>query len=373
MVDSGRILIVGAGIAGLTLAVALGRKGFTPELVERRRQWPAVGAGIAIQPNAMRVLKELGLADAIEKAGATITRWDFCDPAGRVLCTTDLEDLWQGVGPFIGITRSSLHRELLAAAEPLLHRLGVSVTAIAPRPGDVTVAFSDGSLEQYALVAGCDGLNSAVRRSLGAVSLVDGGQMAWRSLARIGPRDPLLQFVVGDGSFFGLCPVGNGWTYGFGNVTQARAHDPIDGRLDRLRRRFAGYGGAVQDYLAALAHDADIHCSPIEWLAEPSWGEGRVVLIGDAAHATSPMMGQGGCLAIEDAYVLAKLLQSTSDWSNLVPALAARRAARVAWVRQQSVAAGDGFRQPPAIRNAFLAEHGDRVLRARYAPLREPA
>jgi 2-polyprenyl-6-methoxyphenol hydroxylase-like FAD-dependent oxidoreductase len=85
------------------------------------------------------------------------------------------------------------------------------------------------------------------------------------------------------------------------------------------------------------------------------------------------MMGQGGCLAIEDACVLADLLHATSDWSNLVPALAARRNPRVTWVRQQSVAAGDGFRQPAAVRNAFLTEHGDRALRARYAPLREPA
>ncbi|HEY7286491.1 MAG TPA: FAD-dependent monooxygenase [Vicinamibacterales bacterium] len=376
MADSRRILIAGGGIAGLTLALALRRKGLMPELVERRPQWPAIGAGIAIQPNAMRTLSGLGIAGAIEDAGAAIHRWCFADHTGRTLCETDLDDLWSGVGAFVGIARSALHRELLAAAGPFPHRLGVSVTAVARGPGEVTVAFSDGSEGRYAVVVGCDGLDSAVRRSLGGVTLVDGRQMVWRSQALLHRPSQQLEFFIGEGSFFGLCPTGNGWTYGFGNVTQPRVHDPIDGRLARLRSRFAEYGRAVQDYLGALAaavDDAGIHCSPIEWVAEPSWGEGRVVIIGDAAHATSPMMGQGGCLAIEDACVLADLLHATSDWSNLVPALAARRNPRVTWVRQQSVAAGDGFRQPAAVRNAFLTEHGDRALRARYAPLREPA
>lgn len=105
-----------------------------------------------------------------------------------------------------------------------------------------------------------------------------------------------LQFLLGDGCFFGLCPVGGGRTYGFGNSTEPRFRDALRGRLERLRNRFAAFGGPVQEYLASLETNEQIHCSAIEWVEEDKWYAGRVVLVGDAAHASSPMMGQGGCI-----------------------------------------------------------------------------
>src|SRR5262249_49747571 len=138
---------------------------------------------------------------------------------------------------------------------------------------------------------------------------VYGGQMVWRSTAAVRPGGlKNLKFLLGDRTFFGLCPLGNGRTYGFGNATGPKIEDPVDGRLKRLRERFAEFGSLVQDYLSALQWDEQIHCSAIEWVQEEAWYSGRVVLIGDAAHASSPMMGQGGSLAIEDAYVLADVL-----------------------------------------------------------------
>jgi 2-polyprenyl-6-methoxyphenol hydroxylase-like FAD-dependent oxidoreductase len=104
-------------------------------------------------------------------------------------------------------------------------------------------------------------------------------------------------------------PVGDGYTYGFGNVTGARFHGSFAGRLIRLRQRFAAFEGPVQEFLAALICDEQIHVSPIEWLEREVWQSGRVVLIGDTAHASLPMMGQGGCLAMEDAWVLAEVEQ----------------------------------------------------------------
>ena len=113
MANIERILIVSGGIAGLTLATALHQQDFTAQLIERSPSWHAVRAGIAVQPNGMRILHALGMGAAVERAGACIRHWDFCDQHGDVLSETDLEALWGDVGPFIGIERAKLHLEVI--------------------------------------------------------------------------------------------------------------------------------------------------------------------------------------------------------------------------------------------------------------------
>ena len=164
-------------------------------------------------------------------------------------------------------------------------------------------------------------------------------------------------------------PRGNGQTYGFGNVTEPRFHDVVQGRLERLRERFAAFGRIVQEYLAALESDEEIHCSAIEWVEQTEWYTGRVVLIGDAAHASSPMMGQGGCLAMEDAYVLAEVLRSAASVETALAAYVSRRTPRVQWVWQESRAVAERFGLPLATRNAALRTRGDQMMQERYRPL----
>jgi len=366
-----RILVVGGGIAGLTLATALHQRGFTADLIEHSPFWQAVGAGIAVQPNGIRILRALGLGPAIEQAGTVIRRWDFCDQQGEVLCETDLEGLWGDVGPFIGIARTRLQQVLLAGAAAVPARLDTSIISLTQDEHRVSVEFSDGSAGDYDLVVGADGIASSVRQlTLSMTPPVYAGQMVWRSLAPICPRGlAKVQFLLGDGCFFGLCPVGNGHTYGFGNVAEPRFHDAVQGRRERLRGRFAAFGGIVQEYLAALELDEEIHCSPIEWVEQDVWQSGRVVLIGDAAHASSPMMGQGGCLAMEDAYVLAEILRSADSVEGALDTYVSRRKPRVNWVQQESRAVGEKFRLPPAFRDAALRGRGDQMMHERYRPL----
>ena len=371
MAEIETILVVGGGVAGLTTATALHRHGFTAELVERQQTWHALGAGFLVQGNGMRMLLSLGLAAGVEKAGAIVRRWHFCDQQGNVLSETNLEALWGDAGPCVGIERDKLQRTLLLGVASVRCRLGTSVTSLAQDDRRVRVGFSDGSTGDYDLVVGADGIRSTVRAlTLTTASPSYLGAMNWRSIAPIRPGGlTALQMHLGDGCMFGLAPGGGGRTYGFGYVIQPRLRDPPEGRLDRLRNRFATFGSRVQEYLASLERDDQVICSAMEWMELEKWHTGRIVLVGDAAHASSPLMGQGGCMAMEDACVLAEELRAAATLESALARYTSRRTPRVEWVQHQSMAAGESLTVPAAVRNAALRERGNQAMQARFRPL----
>jgi FAD-dependent urate hydroxylase len=371
MASVDRTLIVGGGIAGLTLAAALHQKGFEVELIERSTCWNTVGAGISVQANGMRVLRALGMDADIKRAGTVLRRWGFCDEQGEMLFDVDLEALWEDAGPCIGIERAKLQRVLLGGGAAVPRRPATTIASLRQDDRRVSVEFGDGSTGQYDLVVGADGISSTVRRlTLSADPPANAGHMAWRSLAPIRPEGSTnLRFFLGDRCFFGLCPVGDGHTYGFGHVSDLHIHDEVRGRLERLRKRFAEFGRPVQEYLAAIESDEQIHCSTVEWVQQEEWYRGRVLLIGDAAHASSPMMGQGGCMAMEDAYVLAEVLRSAAVVESALDAYVTRRGPRVKWVQQESRAVSESIRLSPEIRNATLRARGEEMFRRRFRPL----
>ena len=371
MTKSRTVLIVGGGIAGLTAGHALGREGHAVKLVERNPEWRTEGGGILVHANGMRVLRAFRLGAAVERAGARVTRWQFCDQAGETLSQSNLVMLWGDVGNCIGIERSQLQRILVDSIGDVECRLELSIQSLSQNDECVSVVLSDGSRGTYDLLVGADGISSTVRRlMLNPSAPTYTGAMAWRSVAPIRPRGlTSLQFHLGENCFFGLCPVGQERTYGFGNITGPRAHEPVLGRLGRLCRQFAGFSETVQDYLAALACDEAIHCAPVDWLANELWHRGRVVLIGDAAHASSPMMVQGGCMAMEDAYVLANTLGQAPTVAEALDRYVERRRSRVHWVQQQSEAAAQSFRLSPSERNLALRQYGDEIFMRRFSPL----
>lgn len=373
MADIERILIVGGGIAGLTLAAALHRQGFTAEIVERSPAWPALGAGILLHGNGLRTLRAVGAAEAVERAGAVVRRWSWCDVRGEPLCATALDALWAEVGPCIGIARARLHAALVGvvATAGIPSRLGVTLTALEQDDRRVSARFSDGSGGDYDLVVGADGISSTVRRLLlGDASPAYCGLMVWRSLLPMRPSGLTeMQIQLGDGCLFGLMPLGSNHTTGFGLVGGPRIHDPLQGRLERLRRRFAAFGGPVPRYLATLECDAQIHCAPIELVDLATWHRGRVVLIGDAAHAGPPTMAQGGCMAMEDASVLAEVLRMADTMESALATFERRRRPRTAWVQQQSRAVVESLLLPPIVRDATLRKWGERLMQERFRPL----
>ena len=189
MAEVDRILIVGGGIAGLSLATALHRQGYTPELVERSTAWPAVGAGINLPANGVRVLRALGVGEAVDRTGALLRRWGFFDQQGELLCETDLGELWRDVGPCLGIARVRLQEALLTGAAAVPHRLGVSLTAMTQDDDRVRVSLSGGGSGDYDLVVGADGIYSTVRELAVSSSPPSyAGQMVWRSIIPTRPR-----------------------------------------------------------------------------------------------------------------------------------------------------------------------------------------
>jgi 2-polyprenyl-6-methoxyphenol hydroxylase-like FAD-dependent oxidoreductase len=369
--DVDRILIVGGGIAGLSLATALHRQGYTPELIERSTTWPAIGAGINLPANGVRVLRALGLGEVVDRTAAVLHSWGFFDQHGELLCATDLVDLWREVGPCLGITRVRL-QEALRTGAMVPHRLGVSLADLTQEDHRVAVRFSDGTAGAYDLVVGADGINSTVRTlAVRAAAPRYAGQIVWRSIISTRPRGiGAMMVLMGEGCFFGLVPMGEGAAYGFGAVDAPRfADDPLVGRLARFRGRFADFGGPVPAYLATLQRDEQLHVGPIEWVELDAWYRGRVVLIGDAAHAGPPHMGEGGCMAMEDALVLAEVLRTAGSVEDALEAYVQRRRPRAEWVQEQSRAAAQAWVLSPEVRNAALRERGDEMFRARYRPL----
>lgn len=374
MADIERILIVGGGIAGLTMATALHRHCFNAELIERSSTWPAVGAGIHLPANGVRVLRALGLGEAVNRAAEEVCRWSFFDRQGEPLCGTDLRELWRGVGPCLGITRVKLQEVLLTGAMVVPHRLGVALTALRQDERSVEARFSDGTSGKYDLVVGADGIRSAVRElAIASSPPVYSGQMVWRSVIPIRPHGMVdMMILMGEKAFFGVVPMSEGHTYGFGVVDGERFEDTPSGRLDRFRRRFAEFGAPVPGYLAALKSDHQLHFGPIEYVELNEWHRGRVVLIGDAAHAGPPNMGEGGCMAMEDAFVLADVLRTANSVEAALQAHVLRRRPRADWVQKQSRAAAEAWALSAAARNAALRERGDQMFRDRYRPLIPP-
>jgi 2-polyprenyl-6-methoxyphenol hydroxylase-like FAD-dependent oxidoreductase len=172
-----------------------------------------------------------------KRAGAVIHRWLFRDIEGEALCVIDLKTTREGVGHFVDIARMALHEILLVGAAVPRH-LGAAVTSATQEGERVAGGFGDGTSGGYDALIGADGIASSVRRLvLGADPPRYGGQMVWRRLAPFRPKDSdAVQFWLGDGCFFGLCPVGGGLTYGFGNATVPRLLLGQDRRAEGARR-----------------------------------------------------------------------------------------------------------------------------------------
>lgn len=310
-----RCLVVGAGIGGVTLALALRRAGFETVVYERAPAPREVGAGIVLWGNAIAVLRSLGVAEAVLAAAGPMGEGELRAADGRVLSRQRVA-LWDRA---LGETSATLHRaellEILLAALPGAPvRFGHECVEVVPGPERVALRFANGVRDEGDVVIGADGIHSAVRRAL-----VDepppryAGYTCWRAVVSV-PETLVPEGYVcetwGRGRRFGWLRLARGRVYWFATVdAPAGGHDASPGAaLEELARGFAGWWGPIPALIAATEPERLLRNDILDRPPRQGLGRGRVTLLGDAAHPTTPNIGQGACLAIEDAAVLAREL-----------------------------------------------------------------
>jgi 2-polyprenyl-6-methoxyphenol hydroxylase-like FAD-dependent oxidoreductase len=362
------VVVVGGGIAGLSAAIGLRRSGHEVVVLERAPRIDPIGAGLTLFANAMGALDRLGMRDAVAAKGAPAIRSAILTSKGRELARVP-GDLLEGT---IAIHRADLQRELADAAGEV--RLRAEVTAVEERDDGVFARGADGKEERGDLLVGADGVRSVVRSAIADVRPRYAGYTAWRGVSPAPVEPGRLTESWGVGERFGLIDIGRGRTYWFAtkNAPEGEPDEP-EGKKAEILRRFSGW----HDPIAAIAESADegaILRSDVYYL-EPlrRWSEGRVVLVGDAAHATTPGVGQGAAQAIEDAVVLADRLAPSGDLATGLREYEAIRRPRAEAVlklsRRVDKAAQLGSPLGWRFRNAIVRRLPERAQRRQLEPL----
>jgi len=354
------ILVIGGGFAGMTAALQLSRQGFQVDLVEIDAGWRSYGAGISLHGSTLRVLNQLGLIDRFMEEGNASDGVEIRGPDDAVLVTLPTPRV---AGPDIpggaGIMRPALAKILSEAVKSSSTkiRLGVTFTDIVEEADGARVTFSDGSHGIYDLVIGADGLYSAVRAKAfpNAPKPRFIGQSVWRAVL---PKPENVDTVVmwmGPRVKVGLNCVNKDQVYLF--LTEDRptndfiAPETFVERLRELLLRFQS--PTIRKIASELSSEHQIVYRPLEQMLLPRpWYEGRVALIGDAVHATTPHLAAGACIGIEDAMVLAEELAKGSTLNGSLAAFEARR-----WERCRMVVENSGKLADIEIHNGSHEEH----------------
>lgn len=335
--------IVGGGIGGLTLAIALQQKGFKVKVYENAPQLKTLGAGLALAANAINAFKEIGIADDIIKAGNILRVLHIKDVKGNVLAATNSEKLSKKFGTVNNFTihRAELHEVLLSKLTPGTVELGKGCFDFIQTDQGVTLLFKDGTSAEADFVIACDGIHSNVRKKL----LPDAtpryaGYTCFRAVINNVPDDIDLTETSetwGPGLRFGIAPLTNNRIYWFACInTTANNQELKSAKVDDLLKRFGKFHDPVARILKSTDNDQLIWSDIIDLKPLKNFAFGNIVLMGDAAHATTPNMGQGACMAIEDAAILANCISATDNTSAAFLAFEKKRIRRTTTIVNDS-------------------------------------
>lgn len=329
-----KAVIIGAGIGGLTAAIALRRAGMDVEVYERARELRAAGTGLSIMSNAITALRSIGIVGVLEERGQVIESFELRSSDDQWMTYMPFKEIGEKLGaPGVCIHRAALQKALLDAAGDCPVHLASPCVGFSSEEGRVRVHFEGGREVVADLLVGADGIHSAVRKQIvGAESPREAGYVCWLATVayRHGRHRPgHIRHYWGPGARFGVIDIGHGQTYWFGtkNLPKLEARTSR-GTKEELLRTYAGWPEEVQALIHETPQSAIVSVPAMDRKELRRWSRGSVTLLGDAAHPMLTSLGQGGGMAIEDAVVLGQCLDGASDITEALRMYESRRIPR---------------------------------------------
>ncbi|MET0332511.1 MAG: FAD-dependent monooxygenase [Dyella sp.] len=335
---SPRILISGAGVAGLSLARRLEQLGIAHVLIEKRAAAPISSAGIALPFNAIQALRQLGLAEPVLAAAHEVSEVSYTKKDGRVLGRANLRDAPLNQDKFVAMRRSDLHAILMDGIAPRIH-FQTTIESFDARPDGVQVNSANSAVHgHYDLVVSAEGIHSDLRQRSFAdeTTTVDHNVANWRFVVDYPQHGLQPIYMLARSEMFMAYPIGPDALYCYAHVYDDARHYAKRDPQQSLRHLFGGFGGQVGAILDRLGAQP-IVSGRLESVVKPYYAKGRIVFIGDASNACSPLLQQGAACAFEDALCLAEQLH-VHPVDGAIEAYQKLRAPRVDWI----VKASDG-------------------------------
>jgi len=363
-----KALIVGGGVGGMSLAICLARQQRTVELIDLDPDWRAVGAGLSLNGASLRAFDRVGVLDEMRKHGDVHAGLKLHNINGEPVALPTQGSGGGLAGESGGILRPVLHKILADATRGagIAVELGVTVSKLAQDDDGIDITFSNGRTGRYDLVIGADGLRSTIRDLIfpDAPKPYFTGQGCWRAVFARPADMHTSEMFIDPHHKAGLNPVSRDEMYLFFMETvPEHTWMPPERWPEMLKERLAPFGGRVASVRETLSDKSQVNYRPLEMLLlPPPWHRGRVLLIGDAAHATTPHCAYGAGLAVEDAVVLAELLEADESLPAVFAKFMDRRFARCRDIVEGSCQLGEF-----EMSHASLADH--RALSAKMAQI----
>jgi 2-polyprenyl-6-methoxyphenol hydroxylase-like FAD-dependent oxidoreductase len=366
MIRQKSFAIIGGGIGGLTVAIALQQKGFHATVYENAPQLKPLGAGLGLAANAMKALAALGIDQDVLEAGKILKTLYIKDKRGRILTATDSIRLSARYGSVNNFTihRADLHQVLISKLSPGTLLTGKGCTGFQQEDNQISIRFGDGTSVQADAVIACDGIHSIFRKKLVPASLPRyAGYTCWRAVVEVSPdawdMDNTFETWSEEGRF-GIVPLSKNRLYWFAcvNTTANNARMQSWG-VEDLRKHFGEFHAPIPQILMETRDEQLIWSDIVDIAPLDKFAYRNIVLLGDAAHATTPNMGQGACMAIEDSIVLANCLQQGTSIKESFLQFEQKRLARTAKIVESSRLIG----RMAQLENPWLVRLRNAVLR----------
>lgn len=309
-----KILIVGAGIGGLTLAAFLKYSDIEYEIIDKKTNWDNEGFSIGLWNNGRHILAKLGLADKFDKEGSRIRYYKICDGKGNLLRQVNLSEFYTDYGlAYTHISRVSIHNWLLELVSMEKIQMGVEINSIKENVEGVEVQFNNGEVKEYDFVIGADGIHSKVRNLVfdNESEKFDNWRVWYAWIDNKFKQNSTVTEFLEAGEFVGIFDVGPKTLAVLIAPASHSVWDNVKGRLERLRINFKDEY-YLDGFLNNLKNE-DIVPTDLSRITLKNFVKGRVILLGDAAHGFEPHAGLGASMAMEDGYVLAGELMKISD------------------------------------------------------------